>query len=87
LRDLLDVSGVCLLSMQNGSGEEELHVAIETSAPLDNARLNAALKSALEDYPKPHVRVRYVRALPRNHMGKVERQAVRARVTASLAPA
>lgn len=87
LRDLLDVNGVCLLSMQNGSGEEELHVAIETSAPLDNARLHAALKSALEDYPKPHIRVRYVRALPRNHMGKVERQTVRARLTASLAPA
>ena len=87
LRDLLDVSGVCLLSMQNGSGEEELHVAIETSAPLDSKRLDAALKRALEEYPKTPIRVRYMSALPRNHMGKVERQTVRARVTASLSKA
>ena len=86
LRDLLDVRGVCLLSMQNDSGEEELHIAIETSTPLDDERLHTALKSALKAYPRAHIRVRYVPALPRNHMGKIVRQAVRARVSASVLP-
>jgi len=36
LRDLLEVNGVCLLSMPNGNGEEELHITIETSAPLNS---------------------------------------------------
>ena len=84
LRELLDVSGVCLLSMQNNRGEEELHVAIESSKPLEDTRLHTALKSALSAYPRAHIRVRYVPSFPRNHMGKIERQAVRARVTASL---
>jgi acyl-coenzyme A synthetase/AMP-(fatty) acid ligase len=86
LRDLLDVKGVCLFSMQNNRGEEELHVVIESAKAIDDARLHAALKSALSAYPRAHIRVRYVPSFPRNHMGKIQRQEVRARVSASLVP-
>ena len=84
LSELLDVSGVCLFSMPGKSGEEEIHVAIEASAPIESERLHAALNRALKGYPRAHVR--YVASLPRNQMGKVLRQAVRARVAANLAP-
>jgi acyl-coenzyme A synthetase/AMP-(fatty) acid ligase len=87
LRDLLDVRGVCLLSMQNSHGEEELYVAIEASRPLEDERLYAALNSALRAYPRAHIRVRYVPSLPRNQMGKIMRQTVREHMSAGLATA
>jgi acyl-coenzyme A synthetase/AMP-(fatty) acid ligase len=84
LCEALDVSGVCLFSMQNESGEEELYVAIETSTPISAKRLRATLDTALKAYPR--ARVYGVPSLPRNPMGKVLRQAVRDRITASLSP-
>jgi fatty-acyl-CoA synthase/long-chain acyl-CoA synthetase len=85
LQKLLDVTGVCLFSMQNNSGEEELHVAIETLRPLEDTRLHTALETALKPYPRAHIHVRYFPLLPRNPMGKIERQAVRYRVKANVA--
>jgi acyl-coenzyme A synthetase/AMP-(fatty) acid ligase len=84
LCEALDVSGVCLFSMQNESGEEELYVAIEISRPIDAKRLRATLHAALKAYPRAHVYG--VPSLPRNPMGKIVRQAVRDRITARLSP-
>jgi long-chain acyl-CoA synthetase len=84
LCESLAVSGVCLLSMQNESGEEELYVAIETAVPISAERLRAALDGASKAYPQTHVI--FVPSLPRNEMGKVLRQAVRDRITAGLSP-
>lgn len=81
LCETLEVTGVCLSSMQNESGEEELYVAIETTRPISPERLRAALDRALTAYPRAHVFC--VPSLPRNQMGKVVRQAVRDRITAS----
>jgi len=78
----LGVSGVCLVSMQNEHGEEELYVAIEAPKPIDAEPMRVALGGALEKFPRVHVR--FLRSLPRNPMGKVLRQAVRAQVAASL---
>jgi acyl-coenzyme A synthetase/AMP-(fatty) acid ligase len=82
LCELLGVSGVCLSSMQNSSGEEELYVTIESATPIDAARMRSALNQALKVYPRTYVFC--VPSLPRNQMGKVMRQAVRDRVTANL---
>jgi hypothetical protein len=50
--DLIGAPRASPMSMQNGRGEEELHVAIETSAPLDNERLHAALKERSRSIPQ-----------------------------------
>ena len=84
LCEALDVSGVCLFSMQNKNGEEELYVAIETIMPIGAERLRAALDGALKVKAFPHTHVFYLPTLPRNPMGKLLRQAVRDRITAGL---
>jgi acyl-coenzyme A synthetase/AMP-(fatty) acid ligase len=84
LTELLGVSGVCLFSMQSDSGEEEIHVVIETPTPIDSERLFAALNQALRGFHRGHVHC--IAVLPRNQMGKVLRQAVRAKVIASQPP-
>jgi acyl-coenzyme A synthetase/AMP-(fatty) acid ligase len=84
LGELLGVSGVCLFSMQNDSGEEEIHVVIETPTPIDSERLIAAINQELYGFSR--ARVHFAAALPRNQMGKVLRQAVRAQAIASQPP-
>ena len=84
LGELLGVSGVCLFSMQDDSGEEEIHVVIETPTPIDSKRLTAAIKKELGGFHR--ARVHYVLALPRNQMGKLLRQAVRAKTIVSQPP-
>jgi len=81
LCELLGVTGVCLCSMQNSSGEEEIHVVVETPTPIDTEKLIAAVKQELSGLHK--ARVHYVAALPRNEMGKVLRQAVRTQTIGS----
>src|SRR5579863_4229256 len=84
LCEFFGVSGVCLFSMQNDSGEEEIHVVIETSIPIDSAKLTAAFSQVPELRGFHLGRVHQVAALARNPMGKVLRQAVRAQAVASL---
>jgi hypothetical protein len=75
LREALGVTGVCLASKQNDAGEEEIHVSLETPAPVEIGRLTAEFSRELAGFPQAHVH--YVAALPRNAIGKVVRQAVR----------
>jgi len=82
LRDALDVSGVCLCSIQNTSGEEELYVTVEAAAPISIKHLCATLKELLKAYPRAHVFS--VSSLPRNPMGKVVRQVVREQIIAGI---
>jgi len=81
LREALGVTGVCLLSMQNDRGEEELHLVIEAATPVDTATLAGVLRAELHGLPGVHVR--YASALPRNAMGKVLRQALTVDVIAA----
>ncbi len=78
LTERLGVSGVCLFSRQNDSAEEVAHVVIEAEAPLDTARLTAALKATLGGFPS--ARVHYMRRLPRNGMGKLMRTDIQRQV-------
>src|SRR5262249_39585772 len=71
LGELFGLNGVCLFSMQNDSGEEEIHVVLETPKPIDSERLIAALKQELRGFHRG--RVHYVATLPRNEIGKVLR--------------
>jgi long-chain acyl-CoA synthetase len=83
LRDVLGVSGVCLLSLQNEAGEEELHVVIEASAPIHSGILDPALRAVLDGGGFPGVHVAYTPALPRNAMGKVMRHLMTTEVIAA----
>jgi acyl-CoA synthetase (AMP-forming)/AMP-acid ligase II len=74
LREALGVNGVCLLSMQDDHGEEELHLVIEAVALIDPATLAGVLRAELQGFPGVHVQ--YRSTLPRNAMGKLLRQAV-----------
>ncbi len=84
LGERFGVSGVCLFSMQNDSGEEVIHVVIETPTPIDSERLIAAINQELRGFHR--ARFHFVAALPRNQTGKVLRQTVRANVIASQPP-
>ncbi len=81
LREALGVDGVCLLSLQDERGEEELHLVIEAKTPVDPTILAGVLRAELHGFPGVHVR--YTPALPRNVMGKVLRQALTVEVIAA----
>ena len=80
LRDALGVSDVCLLSAPDDHGEEQLHLMIETPAPIVAAALAAVLRQELSGFAGVHVQ--FTTALPRNGMGKVQRQAAILTLTA-----
>jgi acyl-coenzyme A synthetase/AMP-(fatty) acid ligase len=71
LCERLGVTGACIFSRQNQDADETLHVVLETAAPLDMARLTAALRQTLHGFPA--AQVHYRPALPRNGMGKLMR--------------
>jgi acyl-coenzyme A synthetase/AMP-(fatty) acid ligase len=75
LREALGVGGVCLFSMQDDDGEEELHVIIEAPSPLPAEQITSLLRRELGEFGR--AQVHYVRVLPRNDMGKLLRQAAR----------
>jgi len=81
LGELLGVSGVCLFSIQDTMGEEELHIAIETPAPIAGETLAAALQREIEGFSGIHVH--FAKALPRNDTGKVVRREVVAQMLAA----
>jgi acyl-coenzyme A synthetase/AMP-(fatty) acid ligase len=70
LQRKLQVSGVCVLSFPNQTSQEEVHVVIESTRRLQEDVITAALNSAL---PIKRVHVTYLDVLPRNEMGKIQR--------------
>jgi acyl-coenzyme A synthetase/AMP-(fatty) acid ligase len=84
LANALGVGGVCLFSTPDGTGEEVLHVVVETSQPLDDEGLASELRKRLPAFRAPAFHV--IDRLPRNPMGKVARGEVRAWVKAAERP-
>jgi acyl-CoA synthetase (AMP-forming)/AMP-acid ligase II len=74
LQDALGARAVCVFSVPTPDGEA-VHVAIQPGEAITPAALRAALKAALPRMP--NVRVHRVDGLPRNHMGKVDRAALK----------
>lgn len=65
------ISGACIFSMPQANGEEAVHIAIESRQLVDLDRLGALLYTML---PGPfRAAVHLVDPLPRNDMGKVQR--------------
>jgi acyl-CoA synthetase (AMP-forming)/AMP-acid ligase II len=85
LSDRFGVSGVCLFSMPDDNGQDEVHVVIETRKRIDSEQLIAAIKQELPGaFRRTHFY--YFAALPRNELGKVMRQEVRAKAIATRPP-
>jgi len=69
------VSAACVFSMNRADGEEIVHIAIESRQRVDLDRLAVLLGKML---PSPfQTPVHHVETLPRNHMGKVQRDILR----------
>jgi acyl-coenzyme A synthetase/AMP-(fatty) acid ligase len=83
LQQQLDVSGVCVFSMPDEDGEEIIHIAIEAPRPLADPDLTAGLRKVLPAAVR--LEVRFIETLPRNSMGKVERETVK-RLSSDDAP-
>jgi acyl-coenzyme A synthetase/AMP-(fatty) acid ligase len=77
LQSILGVSGACVLSLPGASGEEIVHVVLETPRPVAEADMASALAKALPG--RYHAHIHYVASLPRNALGKLERAALRQR--------
>jgi acyl-coenzyme A synthetase/AMP-(fatty) acid ligase len=80
LQDALGAKAVCVFSAPGADGAEEVHVAIERGRIIGPDELKAALLAALPHVPA--ARVHAVDGFARNHMGKIDRAILRARLLA-----
>ncbi len=78
LQDRLGAEAVCVFSTPGENGED-VHVAIQSGRTIDPADLQAALRAALPP-GIADVHVHSVEGFPRNHMGKIERAALKAQL-------
>jgi acyl-coenzyme A synthetase/AMP-(fatty) acid ligase len=81
LGEVLGVSGVCLVSLQDTAGVEGLHAIIETPLPIATHVLAEALRREISAFSGVHVH--FVRALPRNEAGKLLRRTVAEQLAAA----
>lgn len=77
LRDALGARDVCVFSAPGADGEA-VHVAVQLGRTISPDDLRAALAVALPGIAQ--VRVHAVEAFPRNHIGKIERAALKAQL-------
>ncbi|MDR3513931.1 MAG: fatty acid--CoA ligase family protein [Caulobacteraceae bacterium] len=78
IQDRLGAEAVCVFSVPGQDGEA-VHVAIQPGRPIKPAELKAALVEALAGLAE-QVQAHQVAAFPRNHMGKIERAALKQRL-------
>ena len=80
LQNALGAGGVCAFSLPRDDGEEVLHVVIESTRRSDDAKMAAVLRRLLTGTPQSATlaaKIHHVAALPRNHMGKVQRETLK----------
>lgn len=75
LEDRLGAAGVCIFSQQGAEAAEEVHVAIEASGTPGRAPLEEFARKDLGAFRKVHFH--FVASLPRNTMGKIQRNVLR----------
>ena len=77
LREAFGVDGVCIFSMQDDGGEEQMHVVIEHPTPPDAAAFVPVLR---KEFLGTATIVTYMPRLPRTESGKVLRNEVQKKV-------
>lgn len=76
LQDRLAATGVCLFSVPTADGQETPQLAIELAAPVSRGQLERVLEETLGNVI-PGIRYQLHEHLPRNHMGKIQRELLR----------
>lgn len=84
VQDRLGAEGVCLLTLPDAEGGEQLHLVIQPGEDFDRAALETLLREWLGAVGE-RVRYHLVNVLPRNHMGKVQRLTVHKLLLSQLA--
>jgi acyl-CoA synthetase (AMP-forming)/AMP-acid ligase II len=74
LQEALGVGGVCVFAAPDANGETVLHLVIESRRRIPQADVEAAFKI---DAPRVGYFTHRVEVLPRNHMGKIQRNIVK----------
>jgi acyl-CoA synthetase (AMP-forming)/AMP-acid ligase II len=85
LQDRLRLDGICLVSIRGSSQEDELHILIQSQRPIGKDEVTKALARVADLASVPEVHLQYVDSIPRNEMGKIDRPAIRQKISAMLA--
>jgi non-ribosomal peptide synthetase component E (peptide arylation enzyme) len=84
LQDRLPVEGICLVSVRGRSQENELHILIQSQRLIGKDEVTKALARVADLASVPEVHLQYVDSIPRNEMGKIDRPAIRQRLSGML---
>jgi acyl-coenzyme A synthetase/AMP-(fatty) acid ligase len=81
LQDRLGVEGACIVSIQNTASEDEIYLVIQSTAPIETAKIVAAGGDELAAIRRVPVRVVFRDKLPRNEMAKIQRLVLKQQLT------
>jgi non-ribosomal peptide synthetase component E (peptide arylation enzyme) len=84
LQERLRLDGICLISIRGASQEDELHILIQSQRPVGRDEVTKALARAADLKTVPEAHLQYVDTIPRNEMGKIDRPAIRQKISATL---
>ena len=85
LQERLGLEGICLVSIRGQSVEDELHILVQSQRPVGKDEITTALARVAELLRVPEAHVQFVKSIPRNEMGKIDRPAIRKMLSAMLA--
>ena len=84
LQDRLLLDAVCLVSIRGTSQEDELYILIQSQRLIGKEEVTKALARVADLARVPDVHLQYVDSIPRNEMGKIDRPAIRQKISAML---
>jgi acyl-coenzyme A synthetase/AMP-(fatty) acid ligase len=80
VQDKFGVGGVCVFAASDPNLADMLHVVIESSQPIAAADLGVTLRGAIAGAGTLFFRTHYIEPLPRNDMGKIQRNLLKHRL-------
>jgi len=85
LQETLRVDGICMVSVCGPSLEDELHILIQAQQPLGAEEVTQALARVADVASVSRAHLQFVDSIPRNEMGKIDRPAIRQKISAMVA--
>lgn len=84
VQDQLEAEAVCIVSLHLENGGNEIHVVIQSGRSISDEEWTPVIHSALNRLFLLPVYVSFVRDMPRNEMGKIERKLVMQQILESV---